>query len=203
MMRLLRNSLLATLLLLFLQPQAAHAHLVNSGFGSFYDGMLHLLMTPEDLLLVLALGLLAGQAGRQAARPLLLLLPACWLLCGWLGMLAGGIPELPILTTLSFGCMGLLVVLDRRPPHWLLLGLACLAASLHGYINGAAIRQAGMDGLTITGAAVLVLLLATILPALVVSARQEWMRIGVRVAGSWISAAALLMLGWIWSSNRG
>ena len=64
------------LLLLVLLPQPAHAHLVNTAFGGFYDGMLHLLVTPADLLLVLGLGLLAGQAGRESARPLLL--PTAW-----------------------------------------------------------------------------------------------------------------------------
>ena len=30
-------------------PAVAQAHLVNSGLGPFYDGALHLLLTPSDL----------------------------------------------------------------------------------------------------------------------------------------------------------
>ena len=40
----------------------AHAHLMNTGFGPFYDGLTHLFLTPEDLLPVVALALLAGCA---------------------------------------------------------------------------------------------------------------------------------------------
>ncbi|MCB1186705.1 HupE/UreJ family protein [bacterium] len=190
--------LLPVFMLFCLMPGLAWAHLVSTGFGSYYDGMVHMLQTPADILLVVTLGLLSGQAGRETARPLLLLLPAYWLLAGMAGMQSGGSADSPMLTTLSFGLVAMLVLLDRRPPHAVLLALACLLAAFHGYLNGAALTMAGMDGLAIWGAATLVFLLATLLPALVISLHAEWMRIGVRVAGSWIAAVSLLMLGWIW-----
>ncbi|MEY2605702.1 MAG: hypothetical protein QOH31_3518 [Verrucomicrobiota bacterium] len=31
-------------------PAAAHAHLVQTGFGTFYDGVAHIFLTPADLL---------------------------------------------------------------------------------------------------------------------------------------------------------
>ena len=37
------------------------AHLMETGFGGFYDGIAHLLMTPTDLLVVVGLSILAGQ----------------------------------------------------------------------------------------------------------------------------------------------
>ena len=43
--------------------------------------------------------------------------------------------------------------------------------------------------------------MATLLPALVVSLKQQWMRVAVRVAGSWIAAIAILMLGWLARGN--
>ena len=46
----------------------AHAHLVETGFGAFYDGLAHVVMTPVDLLVGLAIALLAGQQGTQPAR---------------------------------------------------------------------------------------------------------------------------------------
>ena len=36
----------------------------------------------------------------------------------------------------------------------------------------------------------------TLISAIVVSLRRPWARIVVRVAGSWIAAIGLLMLGW-------
>ena len=51
---------------LFLLPAAADAHLVNTGFGTFYDGVVHLFITPSDILVALGLGLLAGLCGAPA-----------------------------------------------------------------------------------------------------------------------------------------
>jgi len=46
----------------------AQAHLLNTGFGPFYDGLTHPFVTPEDLLPVVALTLLAGLHGAQCGR---------------------------------------------------------------------------------------------------------------------------------------
>ena len=65
-------------------PAVAHAHLTNTGFGPFYDGLTHLFVTPEDLLPVIALSLLAGLRGPRFGRAVLFALPvAC--LAGTLG----------------------------------------------------------------------------------------------------------------------
>ena len=34
--------------LMSLWPQTAHAHLMNTGFGPFYDGVMHLALSPDD-----------------------------------------------------------------------------------------------------------------------------------------------------------
>jgi len=57
-------------------PVPAHAHLVNSGLGPFYNGTLHLLLSPGHLLAVLAVGMLAGQSGKASARGAAIALPA-------------------------------------------------------------------------------------------------------------------------------
>jgi hypothetical protein len=41
-----------------------------------------------------------------------------------------------------------------------------------------------------------VFVLVALVAALVVSLRAQWVRVTVRVAGSWITAIGLLMLGW-------
>ena len=68
---------------------------------------------------------------------------------------------------------------------------------LHGYVNGATMTAGVRAWLALLGTATAVFVAATLLPALVVSLRQQWMRIMVRVAGSWITAIAILMLGWL------
>jgi urease accessory protein len=47
------------------------------------------------------------------------------------------------------------------------------------------------------GASVSVFLVITMASALVVSLRAHWAQVAVRVAGSWIAAIGLLMLGWL------
>src|SRR5271166_683216 len=46
----------------------AQAHLNSTGMGPFYDGLMHFLTSPEDLVPVLALALLAGLRGGAYGR---------------------------------------------------------------------------------------------------------------------------------------
>ena len=184
-------------MLVCLLPPTAQAHLASTGFGSYYDGVAHLVMTPGDLLLVLGLGLLAGLGGAASGRTVLVVLPAAWLMGGSVGMNWPGGGELPVLLVLSFGVMGVLVALDWQLPQVAVLVLACGAGLLHGYVNGATMTAGVRTWLALLGTATAVFVVATLLPALVVSLRQPWMRIMVRVAGSWIAAIAILTLGWL------
>ncbi len=68
-MRLRRGLTLSlTLAVTLAAAPPAHAHLMNTGFGPFYDGLTHLFLTPEDLLPVVALALWRGCAARAAAE---------------------------------------------------------------------------------------------------------------------------------------
>ena len=71
---------------LLLLPTVARAHLVQTGFGPFYDGISHLAVSPDDLLMVIAVSLLAGLRGRRAGRWVLFSLPAAWLVGGLAGI---------------------------------------------------------------------------------------------------------------------
>ncbi len=57
-------------------PSRAEAHLVTTGLGPLYDGLFHFALTPEDLVPVLALALLAGLRGVTYGRRALFVLPA-------------------------------------------------------------------------------------------------------------------------------
>ena len=82
------------------------AHLMETGFGGFYDGIAHLLITPADVLLVLGLALLAGQQGAAGGRLLLALLPVSWWLGGSVGQLWGLDHTLSLITTLMVTVVG-------------------------------------------------------------------------------------------------
>jgi hydrogenase/urease accessory protein HupE len=190
----LNRSLLVCFAWLF--PAIAQAHLVTTGFGTFYDGMAHLALTPADWLMVLGLGLWAGLSGAPAGRAVLLALPAGWLAGELIGQLwpAGG--EWPVLMVLSFGLAGAGVAADWKLSPPVIVCLAVAFGALHGYVDGATMTGS-RTWLGLIGIASAVFVMATLLPAIVVSLRPRWTRIGVRVVGSWIVASGLLMLGWL------
>jgi urease accessory protein len=179
-----------------LGPATSHAHLVNTGLGPFYDGVSHFALTPEDLLPALALALLAGQRGPRAGRLALFALPAAWLLGGLGGLVHATLESAIVLTTVSFIALGGLVAAEARlRPEWV-AGLAVVVGLLHGYLNGAAMSQAKLGALGIAGIVSTLFVTVALAAALVVAIRVPWGRIAVRVAGSWIVAIGLLLLGW-------
>jgi hydrogenase/urease accessory protein HupE len=179
-----------------LLPAPAHAHLVTTGLGPLYDGIGHVLVSPDDLLPVLAMAFLAGLNGRAAGRAALFLLPLAWAVGG----LAGFVARAPLVpgaaATTSFLLLGFLTAVDRRLSAALVASLAVALGLLHGWLNGAGIATAGREALGLAGIVAAVFVLVAISAAFVVSLRAPWARIVVRVAGSWIAAIGLLMLGW-------
>jgi hydrogenase/urease accessory protein HupE len=178
-------------------PGAAQAHLVTSGLGPFYDGALHLLLSPGDLLGVLALALLAGLRGARAGRLAVIVLPLAWLLAGLLGLTLAFESNLSWLGVVSFLILGLLVAADAKLPPVTVAVLAAAYGALHGLMNGAALAAIGAGISPLLGLVFAVLSLALLTSAAVVPLKAFWARIAVRVAGSWVAAAGLLMLGWM------
>ena len=178
-------------------PVPAHAHLVNSGLGPFYNGTLHLLLSPGDLLAVLAVSLLAGQSGKAAARWAAIALPLAWggaALAGLaLGMAAGlGSVQVALLILL-----GVLVAAGIQLPPAVMGSLAAATGLVHGLENAAAFAAADSGTVAVAGAAAAVLVLTLLITASAVSLRAAWTRIALRVGGSWIAAIGMLMLGWL------
>ena len=173
----------------------AEAHLVTTGLGPVYDGIGHLLLTPEDLVPILALALYAGLKGARAGRLALFVLPAAWVLGGLLGLRAGAASTAPV-PALSFILLGVLVAADLKLPDGAVAVLACGLGLVHGFLNGPALAGSGPGALGLLGIAAVAFVLVALASALVVSLKTPWTRIAVRVAGSWIAAIGLLVLGW-------
>ena len=72
---------------------------------------------------------------------------------------------------------------------------ACYGAA-NGLLNGSALASLGAGYESLLGSAVTVILVALLGAAYVVSLRSAWTRVAVRVAGSWVAAIGILMLGW-------
>ena len=182
-------------LLIPITPQVAFAHLVTTGLGPFFDGITHLTVTPEDLLPTLAIAMLVGLRGGAHARLVLFLLPAVWFTAGLVGL------ERPIdiplgVTLVSFLLFGGLVAGDVKFSTKVAAALALGLGGLHGYLNGYEMAVAGLGSVGLIGATVSVFVLVALGSAFVVSLEASWSRIAVRVAGSWVVAVGLLMIGW-------
>lgn len=178
-------------------PSAAHAHLVNSGLGPFYDGSLHLLLSPGDLLGLIAIALLAGLQGPKAGRLVTLALPVCWLIAGLFGMQLPAMLDLPWLTMLAFAIVGMLVAADVRLPPAAVAILAALYGLLQGLQNGSALASIGADLTALFGIVMTSLVLALLIAAAVVVLHAPWARILIRVAGSWLVAVGVMMLAFL------
>jgi hydrogenase/urease accessory protein HupE len=170
------------------------AHIVQTGWSVFYDGAAHVWSTPSDLLAALAVGLLAGLRG--ASRWTLIALPSAWVAGGVLGAQdpSGGI--LPLASAISVTLCGCLAAMDLALPRSLLAVLAGAVGGLHGYANGATLSHGRSVPMLVSGAALAALAIATMANVLVATSRAPWQRIAARVAGSWIAATGLLLIGW-------
>jgi len=192
----------APALALLAVPAPARAHLVTTGLGPVYDGVGHVLVSPDDLLPVLAMALLAGLNGATAGRRALILLPFAWAIGGVAGLGAPVPPASGSVAAVSLIVLGLLVAVDRRLSATVVAAVAVLLGVLHGWMNGAAIAVAGREALGLVGIVATVFVLVALGAALVVSVRAAWARIAVRAAGSWMAAVGLLMVGWALRGRR-
>ena len=178
-------------------PSMALAHLVTTGLGPFYDGSLHLLVSPGDLLGLVAATLLAGLHGARTSRMTVIALPAAWFVAGLIGLNLPITIDLPWLGVLSLIILGVVVAVDPKLPPAAVASLAGVYGALHGLLNGSALGVIGAGPLALFGIVVTVLIITLLVSATVVSLRPAWTRIAVRVAGSWVAAVGMLMFGWL------
>jgi len=186
---------------LLLVPAGAHAHAVDVGFGPVLDGVLHLFLSFDDLLPVVAMALLAGLNGPVAGTRAQYTLPLAWLAGGIAGYVSRWAPLPPGITSLSLLALGILTAADRRLSPLAIMLVAAALGLLHGWINGAAIAAAGLKLIGLAGIVGAVYALMVLFAAPVARLEVRWARIALRVAGSWIAAIGLLYLGWILSGR--
>lgn len=180
-------------------PGRAHAHAMLEGVGDFYAGLLHPLVVPAEAIALVAATLLLGTSGRAACRAGLPAL-ATGLAAGLL--LGRHVPlslATPVLVAAAF-LAACLVAAGLRLP----LAAAALVAALAGIAVGidaqpdpGALRQTITAGAaTLLGASAL----AVVVAGLVLDRPRGWQHVAVRVAGSWITACAILYFAWLATS---
>jgi urease accessory protein len=192
---------LATTIVVFLLcPSPASAHLNSTGMGPMYDGLLHFFLSPEDIVPVVALALLAGLRGPEYGRRALLLLPASWFVGCFLGTMFQWAVSWPV-AAISFLVFGGLVAANAQLSLRTMTVLAGLLGLVHGWMNGAGVRWSFSLVGAYAGLVGGIFIVVALVSAFVIRLQPPWARIAVRVAGSWIVASGLLLLGW--AARRG
>jgi urease accessory protein len=181
---------------MFALAPEAHAHLTTSGLGPFYDGLTHPFVTPEDLLPLVALSVLAGLRGARFGRFVLFALPGAWLVGSAVGLVITSPVLIAATRTVVTITLGALVAADVRLPLTSVASLAIVLGLLSGGLSGMDLARTQSGALIVAGGACAFFVVVALLAACVVSLRSQWARIATRVAGSWIAASGLFMLGW-------
>jgi urease accessory protein len=206
----------AIALSLGLLPILGYAHATSENINDFYAGLLHPLFTPEHLLAIIALGLLAGQQ-RTAKNQ-----SVAWTLVFALGLAMGALltwfigdaqvlqrslVSLSTITLLNFASVvlfGLMIAVAWPWPLLLMYPLILTFGLTHGVANGIELTTDTALYLFIPGLAAGTFIAAFYCMALAdfVSRPRpyKWPGIALRVAGSWIAAIGILMLGMAWKS---
>ncbi|MBS0266144.1 MAG: HupE/UreJ family protein [Planctomycetes bacterium] len=184
--------------LVLLYPAVAQAHLVNTQFGPFYDGLCHPFVTPTDLMMVLALSLLAGAAGPAAGRTALLSLTASWLVGMLLGQMEWSRPfTVPVSVAAGATLLVAVLVAARLRCSPAIIGVFSSVIGLGwGLTNGGEFRALTDGPLVLAGNVACVFMVTAWVTSLAVKCSHGWQQIVVRVAASWLVAINLLVLGW-------
>jgi hypothetical protein len=165
--------------------------------GPVYDSMSHLLLSPEYLAPVLGLALWAGLRGPAHGRWALFTASGTWLFGGLFGF-ALFPPSIATSLFTAGACLalGVLVATDVGTSLALTIAFAASIGFFDGAMNAAAegpVRStAGVFG-DCTAVFVLIALPAS----LIVPLRLLWLRVVIRVVGSWLAALGLLLVGWV------
>jgi urease accessory protein len=194
-------------MLLFAQVPAAEAHIVAIRLGDFYAGALHPLTDLQDVLLWLAMGLLAGSMGAMRGRWLVLVFPLGLLAGLALGPKIGGLAANPALDATIAVVLGLLLAAAARVPTVLLCAIAATLAVLRGAANAGDLDPTTdhllfAAGLACAGYAAITLVMALTLAfrGPVADASKAWRGIALRALGGWIAAIGLMMAGLAFAS---
>lgn len=190
-----RMYLLFAFCMLFLLPVNAFAHLVNQDVGEFYAGMLHPLTSAEHLLPAVALALLAGWCGVQAARWTVVVFPLALIVGTWAGK-GFAYPEYSHLANLfAIIILGVLLAVSRKIPLIAVLSLAGAMGLILGLRSGIDMADAGVSLQFIPGVGLTGLIVITLISAWISHSSSNAVRIALRITGGLIILAGIYLLG--------
>jgi urease accessory protein len=189
---------LAAALALLAIPLRLSAHPLGEGTGELGNGFIDHLTTTSHLLLLAALSLLGGQ--RSAAD--LMIDMAAFTVSAIAGLVAAAvwqIDSIPELVLISLAlATGVLVATQLRlapAASGTVFALGGLALGLNSGVETSSLRTLVEAQLgTLTAYVVVVFVIASYIGH---GQEKEWVKIGARIVGSWITAIAMLMVAFL------
>jgi len=205
-------AILAWLLVLFCPNLPAIAHPQVAGDWAIVSGIEKFWVEPTELLLSLGLSSLAVQSAKQRTSTLLLLLPVFWIIGAVVGFYAPPILILNLVTTpgleiigknpsliLAIGliAVGSFVALEQRMSKIWFQAFVIAEAICSGLINGLLLsgHPGGINDLA--GETVMIWLFVFFTVLVITKISASWINITIRIVGSWVAAAGLLLFGFL------
>ena len=180
---------------LVLCTHTAHAHLVSTELGPFYDGVIHPFVTPHEVMTISAFAILAAFTGIETARRQFFALTVGWT-AGLLAGFGGATLSVPFVSEIAVLILGILGLSKVRLPPPLLITAATLIGAGNGLGNATEVQEVSQTPIRSVGVVVGVFTMSCVLSALAVFADEHKASVVLRVISSWIAAIALLSLGW-------
>lgn len=182
------------LLLVFIFPDFVYAHGGLPGVNSGYNGFLHPLFVPAQILALLSLGILLGQQNQYFLKVSILSFLISCTIGMVLTLLDKNIKMDSHLLILSIG-MGLLIAIDYK----FSLRLYVFLAIMSGLSLGLDSEHQDLSGkekyYTLMGCWVgLWACLSAVLIFTEKMKNKEWQRIFLRIIGSWVAASSVLVI---------
>jgi hydrogenase/urease accessory protein HupE len=197
----LKRRVIALSLLLVI-PNLALAHSPIKGLNYFYNGLLHPLLVPAHLLLIVGLGLLFGQQGmRKIQLPLLVYVIAVAIGLAGTGFLQTGQAEPLVMAAAA--AVGILVAASPRFPLYLYVLIGAAAGFSLGFDSSQETLFGRDKFVALAGTAVGIYFFSLYPISLAEFCNKKpWLKVGVRVVGSWVAASALLVLALAFTSVK-
>jgi urease accessory protein len=129
--------LFCSILVGFILPSVALAHITEDTSGGLVSGMLHPVSGMDHVVAMVAVGLWGAQLGMPAIWLLPVTFPLVMAMGGVLGLLGIPLPAVELGIALSAIVLGLMVALAQRPPLAVSAIIVGLFAIFHGYAHGA------------------------------------------------------------------
>jgi len=192
---------------LLVSAQAAQAHIVAARLGDFYAGALHPLTDLQDIILWIAMGVLAGSLGATTGRWLVLVFPLGLLAGLGLGPAFGVVSAGAVADAGTIAFLGLLLATNLRigtaPLCLIAVGLALMRGAANaGDLGPETNRLLFAAGLAGAGYAAITLTMALTVAFRGTDAGRSiaWRGIAIRAFGSWIAAIGVMMGGFAFAT---